>query len=138
MSALTKNGNAKCAYDRAIGAERRLGKTELTAMPRDVNGHGPGRKYDGDKPDWSLLDLNILDDMVKVLTFGAKKYERDNWQKVDNGEQRYYAALIRHLNAYRSGEHLDPESGLPHLAHAMCCLTFMSYLDQNNEQPVSR
>lgn len=90
-----------------------------------------GRKFDGDKPDWSLLDLNILEDTVKVLTFGAKKYDRDNWQQVKNGEQRYYAALIRHLNAHRSGEKLDPESGLPHLAHAMCCLTFLSYLDQN-------
>ena len=93
-----------------------------------------GRKFDGEKPDWSLLDLNILEDMVKVLTFGAKKYERDNWKYVDQGEDRYYAAMMRHMIAHRSGEKLDPESGLPHLAHGMCCLTFLSWLNQNEKE----
>jgi hypothetical protein len=106
-------------------------RTPSKAMETALEEKKTGMKFDDDKPDWSLLDLNILDDTVKVLTFGAKKYARDNWQKVENGEQRYYAALIRHLNAHRSGEKLDPESGLPHMAHAMCCLTFLSYLSQN-------
>ena len=104
-------------------------------IERDDDGLGPGMKFDGEKPDWSLLDLNILEDTVKVLDFGAKKYQRDNWQKVENGEQRYYAALIRHLNAFRAGEEADPESGISHLGHAMCCLLFMSYLDQQKHAP---
>lgn len=112
-------------------ASKPMHRMPSSAMAEALAGKELGRKFDGDKPDWSLLDLNILEDTVKVLTFGAKKYDRDNWQQVKNGDQRYYAALIRHLNAHRSGEKLDPESGLPHLAHAMCCLTFLSYLDQN-------
>lgn len=36
----------------------------------------------------------------------------------------------RHLWAYRRGEVSDPESGLPHLAHAMCCLMFMAELSE--------
>ena len=105
----------------------------LTAgiVPRDKSGLGPGLKFDEGKPDWSLLDLNILNDAVQVLTFGAEKYQRDNWQKVKDGNNRYYAALMRHLNSHRSGERLDHESGMPHLAHAMCCLLFLSYLDQD-------
>lgn len=93
-----------------------------------------GRKFDGGKPDWSLLDLNILTDTVSVLTFGAKKYARDNWKYVNDAQHRYHAALIRHLAAYQSGEYTDPESGLPHLAHAMCCLIFLSWFAKQEHE----
>ena len=93
-----------------------------------------GRKLDGGKPDWSLLDLNNLTDTVSVLTFGAKKYARDNWKYVDDAQNRYHAALIRHLAAYQSGEYTDPESGLPHLAHAMCCLIFLSWFAKQEHE----
>ncbi len=36
------------------------------------------------------------------------------------------AAAQRHLIAHYSGEDIDPESGLPHLAHASCCLMFLT------------
>lgn len=86
-----------------------------------------GEKFDQDKPDWSLLKLKSLEGMVEVLTFGAKKYDRDNWQLVEGGEDRYLAALMRHLTAYQNGEGLDEESGLPHLYHAQCCLHFLTW-----------
>ena len=50
---------------------------------------------------------------------------RDNWKKVPDRENRYVAAAFRHLVAHRLGERLDPETGEPHLAHAICCLTFI-------------
>lgn len=84
-----------------------------------------GVKYDNDKPDYTLLPFNALEDVVNVLTFGAKKYDRHNWKKVDNLDLRYQAAAYRHMIAYSKGEEIDSESGLPHLAHAVCCLMFM-------------
>ena len=60
----------------------------------------------------------------EVLAFGARKYVPRNWEK---GIQysRVYAAAMRHLLAFQSGEALDPETRLPHLAHALCCLMFL-------------
>ena len=84
-----------------------------------------GRKFDGGKLEYGLLPPYALEEVVKVLTFGAQKYERDNWQKVPDSKRRYFDALQRHAWAWKQGEQLDPESGIHHLAHAMCCLMFL-------------
>jgi hypothetical protein len=84
-----------------------------------------GRKFDGGKLEYGLLPPLALEETVKVLTFGAQKYERDNWQKVPDSKRRYFDALQRHVWAWKQGEQVDPESGIHHLAHAMCCLMFL-------------
>ena len=94
-------------------------------MTIDVPQQPLGRKFDGGKLEYGLLPPNALEETVKVLTFGAQKYERNNWIHVDDGLRRYFDALQRHLWAWKKGEQIDPESGLHHLAHAMCCLMFL-------------
>jgi hypothetical protein len=84
-----------------------------------------GRKFDGGKLEYGLLPPKALESVVDVLTFGAQKYERDNWKYVPNSKRRYFDALQRHLWAWKQGEITDPESGKHHLAHAMCCLMFL-------------
>ena len=84
-----------------------------------------GRKYDGGKLEYGLLPPLALKEVVKVLTFGAQKYERDNWKYVDDSKRRYFDALQRHTWDWKEGEQFDPESGIHHLAHAMCCLMFL-------------
>jgi hypothetical protein len=84
-----------------------------------------GVKYDNDKPRWDLLPMGPVEEVVKVLTYGARKYDDENWRKVDNQRSRYYAAAMRHIVAWWRGEKLDPETGYSHLAHAMCCLIFL-------------
>lgn len=91
---------------------------------------GEGAKYDRDKPRWGLLPMEALAHVVDVLTYGAKKYAPENWRKVQGWDWRYMDATFRHLAAYVRGEKLDPETGLPHLAHAVCCLLFMLALDK--------
>lgn len=88
-----------------------------------------GRKFDEDKPRWDLLPLRVIEYVVRVLTFGAKKYGDNNWQKVARAQERYYAAAMRHLSAWQAGEVADSESGLPHLAHAACCLMFLGWFE---------
>ena len=84
-----------------------------------------GRKFDGNKLEYGLLPPFALEETVKVLTFGAQKYERDNWKKVSDSKRRYFDAMERHIWAWKKGEQCDPESGIHHLAHAMCCLMFL-------------
>lgn len=94
-----------------------------------------GRKADHGKPRFDLMPPSAELAVAEVLTFGAQKYADENWRSVSDPLRRYYAALRRHLNAWKSGEKTDPETGLPHLAHAGCCLLFMLDLDLNGEPP---
>lgn len=90
----------------------------------------PGVKHDEDKPRWVLLPWRQVEHVVKVLNYGAKKYpSADNWKRVPNAENRYFDAAVRHITAHWSGERFDAESGLPHLAHAVCCLLFLMWFD---------
>jgi len=89
-----------------------------------------GRKYDQGKPDYTLLPWEAVEEVVRVLDFGAKKYARDNWRYVDNAETRYLAAAIRHLAAHARGEVADAETGISHLAHAGCCVLFLLALEK--------
>jgi hypothetical protein len=88
-----------------------------------------GKKYDKEKLRWSLLPLEALQDVVNVLEFGAKKYAPDNWKYVDNAQARYWDAAMRHMIAYKIDNQTDSETGLSHLAHAICCLLFLSQFD---------
>ncbi len=89
----------------------------------------PGTKLDTDKLRWSLLPSGTIAQVIHVLEYGAKKYSVGNWVGVPDGNTRYYDAAMRHLDAWRGGEINDPESGLPHLAHAACCLLFLLWFD---------
>jgi hypothetical protein len=91
-----------------------------------------GVKYDQDKLDWNLLPIEAVEGTLRVMMYGAKKYSPENWKYVDR--DRYYAAALRHLTAWKKGEKLDPETGESHLDHALSCLMFMSCKEkQENE-----
>lgn len=94
----------------------------------------PGEKHDGGKRRWSLLPWAQLAWIVDVLEYGARKYSPDNWKHIENGRQRYYDALLRHVTDWWEGKPNDSESGLPHLAHAGCCLLFLMWFDENGEK----
>ena len=93
-----------------------------------------GIKHDQDKPRYDLLPPLAIDEMAQVLTFGAAKYAPNAWMNVENAEVRYRAALLRHAFAIQRGEVLDPESGLHHAAHVMCCAAFIVELSANSKK----
>ena len=113
---------------------------DLKYVNRNAYGEDPetevevGVKFDNDKPQWSLVPFAALSKVVDVLTYGAAKYAPDNWKKVPNARQRYIDAGFRHFTAYASGEKNDPETGMSHLAHAMCCLLFLLSFDIGNKK----
>lgn len=82
-------------------------------------------KKDDGKNRLELLDPAWLEEVGKVLTFGAKKYEDHNWRK-GFAWSRLFGAALRHIFAFVRGEDKDPETGLSHLAHASCCLMFLT------------
>lgn len=88
-----------------------------------------GRKDDSAKRRYSLLPSGTVNSVVDVLEFGSKKYADNNWQIVPDAKTRYYDAAMRHLDAWFNGEVKDSETGLPHLAHAICCLMFLTWFD---------
>lgn len=89
-------------------------------------------KHDKGKAPMSMLPYWGLEEIAQVLAFGAKKYGRDNWRQGMEWSRMLDAAL-RHLHAMSDGELLDPESGLPHAAHAGCCVLFL--LDYIHNHP---
>lgn len=91
----------------------------------------PGTKHDAGKARWDLLPMAEVAQVVDVLTDGAVKYAPDNWMAVPTPRERYFAAAMRHISAWWTGERLDPESGRHHLAHAVCCLLFLMWHDVN-------
>ena len=91
-----------------------------------------GMKFDGDKTRMDLLDAGAIEQLAQVLTFGARKYAAHNWRK-GISKSRLLAAALRHLFAYLSGEDKDPESGLSHVAHAMCCCMFLLGLESRSD-----
>lgn len=99
---------------------------ELPEIPAPI---GFGQKHDQGKARCDLLPPHAVLEVAKVLTFGAVKYAPNNWRKVPDALDRYLAAALRHQLAYMTGELNDPESGLPHLAHAACCLMFILELE---------
>ena len=84
-----------------------------------------GIKHDSDKILMGCIPPTAEILLGMVLTYGAQKYSRENWRLIDNLEERYMDACLRHINLHRRGEEVDPESGLPHLGHAAACLMFL-------------
>lgn len=83
-----------------------------------------GRKYDGGKLRYDLVPALALEEVVKVITKGAEKYDPENWKRVPEGRRRYYAAAMRHMEAWRKGEKQD-EIGTHHIANAISNLMFI-------------
>jgi hypothetical protein len=79
------------------------------------------------------VDPVSLMELAEVAGYGAEKYARYNFLKGYEWSLSY-DALNRHMLAFWSGEDRDPESGLPHMAHAAWhCLTLLSYTRRNIE-----
>lgn len=88
-------------------------------------------KADAGKLPWHLVPLAALEEVVRIYEFGLRKYGLNTWQLVENPQDRYWSAIVRHLVAWKQGEQRDSESGLHHLAHAAWgCLALM-WFDRN-------
>ena len=100
-------------------------------------------KFDSGKTDWSLMPFECIEEINKVLDFGARKYAAHNWRTGAGFKYtRVLSSLLRHTFAWARGEDLDPESGLSHLAHMGCNVIFLLYYNKyksryNNDDRVT-
>lgn len=86
----------------------------------------PGGRDDSAKLRYDLIPPEAMEELAKVLTFGAKKYADRNWEKgMDWG--RVFGSLMRHLWKWWSPFHpdTDDETGFSHLSHALTNIAFL-------------
>lgn len=101
----------------------------------EVENQASAIKYDTGKTDWSLMPWEAVEEINKVLEFGANKYAAHNWTQGDGFRYtRVLNSLFRHLFSWSRGEDLDPESGLSHLSHAGCNILFLIYYNRYKER----
>ena len=92
-----------------------------------------GIKYDKEKPKYAdfLLDFqDAIEELYKVYEFGTNKYGRENWKKVEDGEERFTNAMIRHF--FKKGN--DEETNINHQTHtAYNAIMRLHYILQKSE-----
>lgn len=99
-------------------------------------------KTDQGKTDWSLLPWRSTEKVAEVMTQailskseGGSGYDLASWRTVPGGFYRYWSALMRHIiRRFVYNEIIDPESGKPHLASAICCLMFVCEIDLEGQE----
>lgn len=92
-----------------------------------------GRKHDNDKPRFDLLPPGALEEIAKVFSEGAKKYDDRNWEcGIKYG--RVFGAAQRHLWKWMGGQDNDPEWGLSHLAHAAAGILFLLHYQSRGKE----
>lgn len=83
-----------------------------------------GKKFDGDKPDLSLVPRSAIEGMARAFMVGEKKYGRYNFTR-GMQSHRFVAAAMRHIVAWQDGESKDPETGNHHLWHALASIAML-------------
>jgi hypothetical protein len=103
------------------------------------NEKGSGARFNAGKADYSLIPMGTLEEEARVWMYGRQKYAAWNWTK-GMAWSVPFACAMRHMAAWQRGEECDPESGLPHLAHAMCNLRMLTLYSktfpQGDDRPV--
>lgn len=105
-----------------------------TAIPPMSQSELSASRYNEGKLRWSLLYTPAIEELIRVLENGAKKYGDYNWQKGFKDPNCCYDSMMRHIQAYPSGEIVDKESGCHHLAHVMANCMFSIYFDQKDPE----
>lgn len=92
----------------------------MESDPNGLDPNQPGAKLDANKPNLDLVlgDFSrALIEVGRIGTFGANKYSKSGWLKVDNAKERYQSAELRHYFKEKIEGEFDLDSGLLHSAH---------------------
>lgn len=81
----------------------------------------------------SYLPADEVADAEAVMEHGAAKHPGEEWKTIPREDHLEHA--ISHIVEYDKGGRIDHESGRSPLAHAVCRLLFVMYLDKHGEAP---
>ena len=109
------------------------GRNEVTYYDTDNIDKQQATRHNKGKLRWSLVDFKSLEDLVKVLEFGAKKYGDDNWKK-GLPTTEICESMLRHTFAFMQGEDNDTESGISHIGHIMCNVMFLAHMIREKKE----
>lgn len=85
----------------------------------------PGVKNDLKKVRWDLIPSDALEEVAKVLSYGAHKYAERNWERGISWH-RCFRAIMNHAWYWWRGQTKDPETGYSHMAHVACNALFLT------------
>lgn len=95
----------------------------------------PATRYDEGKTPFAdfdtYFDPGFAAEIGRAFEYGARKYGKDNWQK-GMSWSRCLNSARRHILHFWRGEKNDRESGIHHLAHAICSLMFLFVYERGN------
>lgn len=96
-------------------------------------------RKDDNKRQWHLLPIEAIEEIIKVLEFGVKKYSENNWRTAPYLTRHQITnSMKRHQAAIDKGELYDSESRLLHSAHVTVNALFQLHYDLKGyfNQPV--
>ena len=108
--------------DRAASIENLDQYSDLAAALGDVQ---TVRDILSDAPTIDAVPVALIEGVMAVREMGTAKYgDPDNWKQVE--PERFWDATLRHvLKAWNDPYKIDPESGLPHIAHVATNIGFL-------------
>lgn len=85
-------------------------ETRLAIKPEQKNGQQKqAMRFNEGKPQWSLIDFDCFEPLVRVMEYGMNKYKRSNW-KIGRSINQQCECLLRHCFELMSGKDYDHES----------------------------
>ena len=92
---------------------------------QDEKDTNPKDAVAGDKVPLGLCPDTLIVAVAMAFVEGGLKYGKGNFKVAGAKASVYLDALDRHTKAYRNGEDIDPDSGLPHLWKAAACIAIL-------------
>lgn len=96
-----------------------------------------GQKLNVGKVRMELLPPDAVEEVARVFTAGAEKYEANNWRKGISWAFTL-GSVLRHVFALLRCEDRDPETGLLHAAHGAAQLMFLAQFQIEGTGPDDR
>ena len=104
----------------------------MFGAPANDGDNKTAMRYNEGKPDWTLIDFKSLRPLVDVMTYGAKKYDVDNWKLPCENPRQHLQSAMRHMLELVDGNEIDDESGCLHSGHVIANMMMYNYHKHRN------